>query len=112
MDIPPVNRVNANVVAPTTVPTSTDPMLDREAVAAVQYVNRPELMTERELQYRHDPKTDRIVLQIKDRVSGEVIDQIPPEAMLRLLNEIQELLKAKEPSADASSPDHGVPPAA
>ena len=59
--------------------------MDREIVAAVRSANKSELLgQDRELTYRREPKTGRMVIQIVERSTGDVVDQIPPEVLLEL----------------------------
>jgi len=96
MDIGSLNRLNAVPVA-TAAPTTDDPAMEREVVMAVQHLNKSDLMAnERELQYRRDPKTGHVVVQIRDRSTGEVVDQIPAETIVRLMHDLQQQLAAKE----------------
>jgi uncharacterized FlaG/YvyC family protein len=46
--------------------------------------------------YRRDSKTGKLVIQILERQTGDVVDQIPPESVLRLVAELQAELKTKD----------------
>ncbi|MGC9949768.1 MAG: flagellar protein FlaG [Bryobacteraceae bacterium] len=97
MEIGPASRVDMS--APVTSQTSSQDWLpnDRQAIAAVQWLNQAEwLGQDRELTYKHDPKTGKLVIQIRDRDTGDVVDQIPPESVLRLVTELQAELQAKD----------------
>ena len=97
MEIGPANRVDMS--APVTSQTTSQDWLpnDRQAIAAVQWLNQAEwLGQDRELTYKHDPKTGKLVIQIRERDTGVVVDQIPPESVLRLVTELQAELKAKD----------------
>ena len=55
-------------------------------VAAVRALNRSELLgSDRELQFARDSQTQKMVIQIVDSQSGDVLDQIPSEDVLRML---------------------------
>jgi len=97
MNVGPVSRVD--VSAPVTPTTTQDWMLnDRQVVAAVQWLNEAEwLAQDRQLVYHRDQKTGRWVIQIRERQTGDVVDQIPPEAVLSLVNELQAELKTSSP---------------
>ena len=89
MGIGPIHAVN--MTAPANA-TATDSKLvpDSQVVSAVQELNQSELMGEdRELAYRRDPKTGQFVVQILKRETGDVVDQIPPEVLLRLQQELR-----------------------
>lgn len=96
MEIGPINRVLSAPVVST--PASTDdPAAERQVVMAVQGLNKSEMMgTARELAYRRDPKSQRIIVQIVDKASGEVVDQIPPESVVRMMEELKRQLAPKE----------------
>ena len=55
-------------------------------VAAVRALNKSELLgSDRELQFSRDRQTQKMVVRIVDSRSGDVLDQIPPEQVLRLM---------------------------
>ena len=55
-------------------------------VAAVRALNKSELLgSDRELQFTRDSQTQKMVIQIVDSQSGDVLDQIPPEQVLRIM---------------------------
>lgn len=97
MEIGPANRVDMSAPV-TSQATSQDWLLnDRQAVAAVHWLNQAEwLGQERELTYKRDPKTGKMVIQILERQTGDVVDQIPPESILRLVSELQSELEKKD----------------
>jgi uncharacterized FlaG/YvyC family protein len=85
--------------APVTSQTVSQDWLvnDRQVVSAVQWLNKTEwLGQDRELTYTRDTKTGKLVIQILERQTGEVVDQIPPESVLRLVSDLQAELKAKD----------------
>jgi uncharacterized FlaG/YvyC family protein len=43
------------------------------------------LGSDRELQFTRDSQTQKMVIQIVDRQSGDVLDQIPPEQILLMM---------------------------
>ncbi|MDI3516314.1 MAG: flagellar protein FlaG [Thermotogota bacterium] len=45
-----------------------------------------------EAEFSVDKEIDRIVVKIKDRESGEIIRQIPPEVALKIARSIKELI--------------------
>jgi len=99
MGVGPLSRVNTSLPVATTAPATDDPAMERQVVMAVQRLNKSELMASgRELQYRRDAKTGHVMVQIRDRASGEVVDQIPPETVLTLLHDIEQQLTAKDES--------------
>jgi uncharacterized FlaG/YvyC family protein len=55
-------------------------------VTAVRAMNKSELLgSDRELQFTRDSQTQKMVIQIVDRQSGDVLDQIPPEQILLMM---------------------------
>jgi uncharacterized FlaG/YvyC family protein len=55
-------------------------------VAAVRALNKSELQgSGREMQFTRDSQTQKMVIQIVDSQTGEVLDQIPPEQVLRIM---------------------------
>ena len=55
-------------------------------VAAVRALNKSELLgSDRELQFARDSQTQKMVIQIVDSQSGDVLDQIPREQVLRIM---------------------------
>jgi len=90
MEIPPVNAGGA--VAPVINPSQSaeNDVPLRQVIAAVHEVNKADLMGEgRQLTFTRDPETRRRVIQIVDQNTGEVLDQIPPEAVLRLAEQLK-----------------------
>jgi uncharacterized FlaG/YvyC family protein len=91
MDIAPLNCVN--LAAPlNSVPASReDPAVTRQIITAVRALNEAELMgPNRQLTYTRDTKTQQPVIQVIERTSGDVVDQLPPEAILRLRQQLEE----------------------
>ena len=59
---------------------------NQAVVAAVRALNRSELLgSDRELQFTRDSQTQKMVIQIVDSASGDVVDQIPPEQVMRIM---------------------------
>jgi uncharacterized FlaG/YvyC family protein len=55
-------------------------------VAAVRALNKSELLgSDRQLQFTRDSQTQKMVIQIVDSRSGDVLDQIPPEQTLLIM---------------------------
>ena len=55
-------------------------------VAAVRALNKSELLGDgRQLQFTRDSQTRKMVIQIVDSTSGDVLQQIPPEKVLRMM---------------------------
>lgn len=89
MEIGPLNRFNWNAPANSQSP-SDDFTRMREIVTAVKGLNRSEFLgQDRELVFGRDPDSQRPVIRIVERETGVVIDQIPPEVVLRLAAELE-----------------------
>jgi uncharacterized FlaG/YvyC family protein len=82
-----IQRIAPITIDPVRPSGSTENM--RTVVAAVQALNKTEMLgTDRELQFARDEVTKRPVIRILSRSTGEVIDQIPSEQVLRMLADI------------------------
>jgi uncharacterized FlaG/YvyC family protein len=69
-------------------------------ISAVHAANQSELFGEnRELSFQNDAKTHTPVVRIKDRNTGEVLQQIPPEHLLEMLAELQTQERTKATTA-------------
>ena len=66
----------------------------RKVAAAVHKLNEVDYSgPSRELTIRLDPKTQRPTVRIVDKKTGEVVQQIPPEYVLRMAEEARQRLK-------------------
>jgi len=87
MDVASINRVAQ-------APNATAPAIpveqvaeNRQVIQAVKALNRAEMFGgDNELTFSRDRETKRMVVQLVDRKTDEVISQIPPEYVLRLAN--------------------------
>lgn len=60
--------------------------LTRAAVAAVRALNKTEMFgDDRQLLFARDSETRKPVIRIVSRKTGEVLDQLPPEHVLRIM---------------------------
>jgi len=90
MDIHPISPAGANTMASAATPAADAQAPVRQVIAAVHQVNKAELMGQgRQLAFSRDPETRQPIIQIVDQDSGEVIDQIPPETVLQLAEQIK-----------------------
>ena len=81
MDVSPINSVKAAGGAATGVD-----VLQR-AVTAVRGLNNLGL-SDREFAVTRDPQTHRFVVVVLDRGTGAVLDQFPPEEVLKMLSQL------------------------
>jgi flagellar protein FlaG len=78
--------IAANQAAQTTVPKP--PNQDQKALLqAVKTVNASEMLGENELTFRIDKKAGIAVVRIVNRETGELVQQIPNEQVLRMAEE-------------------------
>jgi uncharacterized FlaG/YvyC family protein len=65
--------------------------LMRQLVAAIRRLNRPELLEQgREFKLRRRAAGRRPVVDVVDPETGEVLDELPPEEVLRMMAELEE----------------------
>jgi len=58
-------------------------------VTAVRALNKSELFgNDRELQFTRDTSTRTVVIQVVNRATGDVIEQIPPEQILQMMADL------------------------
>ena len=89
MGIGPLNRVSVSApVAAAAAQESLGPM--RELVIAIRTLNRPEFL-ERGLEWRlrRGAPGRRTLVDLVDRGTGEIFDQLPPEQVLRMAAELE-----------------------
>ena len=87
--IQPIDRTDVTVQVQTLTPDQAAER--REVVKAVKAVNQAELYgSGRELTYSIDRDTKRLVTKLVNKDTGEVVDQIPAEYLLRLAEEIKQ----------------------
>ena len=68
-----------------------DEAVPKTMITAVQAANRAELFGhDRELSFGRDDRSRRLLIQIKDRETGEVVRQIPPKELLDMLRDLPE----------------------
>ena len=90
MEITAVDR-SAQPTAVSAAPVSVDRAAEnREVVRAVKALNGTEMFGEdNQLTFRRDPETKRMVIQVVNRKTEEVVSQIPAEYILRLARELK-----------------------
>jgi len=88
MDINPLARIGP-VLPMDMKPELQQDAVTRQLVSAVQALNKSELFArDRELQFTRDRDTHRVIIKIRNPETGETIDQIPPETVLRMLADL------------------------
>jgi uncharacterized FlaG/YvyC family protein len=74
-----------------------------QIVTAIQTLNNSEFLgQDREMIYRRDRTTGQPVIQIVNRTSRDVIDQIPAEVLLKLQAEFEQEMRSKTPDPSDS----------
>jgi uncharacterized FlaG/YvyC family protein len=97
MEIGLNNRVTLTPTASVPAASLEDPTKVRQIVTAIRELNKSEMLGQnRSLGFIRNPDSQRPVIQIMNRETGEVIDQIPSEAVLQMAAELDQLAKAKE----------------
>ena len=94
MQIDPLHWLNAITgVEPV---RNEDPAVTRQLATAVRALNQSELYgQDRQLQFARDPTTKMMIIRVVQPNTGEVIEQIPAEAVLRAFESLDQL-QAKE----------------
>ena len=87
MEIGPLNRVSMS--APVVADAGQEGLgLMRQLIVAIRELNRSELPEQRrELKLRRLAEGRRMVVDVVDRETGEVLDELPPEEVLRMMAE-------------------------
>jgi hypothetical protein len=89
MEIGPLHRVSAS--APLAADAAQESLdLMRELVIAVRTLNRPEFLERgREWKLRRRVAGRRPMVDVVDRETGEIFDELPPEQVLRMAAELE-----------------------
>jgi uncharacterized FlaG/YvyC family protein len=91
MDVSPINSVATAAGASSA--SSTDVL--QRAVTAVRGLNNLGL-SDREFAVTRDPQTHRFVVVVLDRGTGAVLDQFPPEDVLKMLSNLSSQKKNQQ----------------
>jgi uncharacterized FlaG/YvyC family protein len=68
----------------------------RELVAAIRTLNRPEFLERgREWKLRRRAAGKRPFVDLVDRETGEILDELPPEQVLRMMAALEEKPEAE-----------------
>ena len=90
MDISAVNRGIPVLASPTSVaPVDNSASTNRDVVQAVKALNGAEMFGENELTFQKDPHTHRMVIKIVNKKTQELVQQIPPEYVLELAQDLK-----------------------
>ena len=96
MEIGPVNSLKpAPPIDPIQAASQQPPALLKEVATAVRALNQSGLYgQDTELQFARDPGTKAMIIKVVQQQTGEVIEQIPPEEVLRAAAALRQLQKA------------------
>jgi uncharacterized FlaG/YvyC family protein len=89
MDITDVSR-SVPVAASPSVITPVGTTSNRDVVQAVKALNETDMFGENELTFQKDPQTHRMVIKIINRNTQEVVEQIPPEYVVALAEDLKQ----------------------
>ena len=82
MEISGINRVLPAALDVNTIPVLTA-TANREVIQAVKAVNQSDLLGQQnQLTFQQDPRTQRVVVRLVNRNTGEVVSQIPSEYVI------------------------------
>jgi len=90
MDVNAVQRSVEPLVAAAPVAPLEHSVENREIIQAVKALNATEMFgQENELVFRLDRQVHRIVVQVVNRNTQEVVSQVPPEYILRMQEDMR-----------------------
>jgi uncharacterized FlaG/YvyC family protein len=87
MDIPPISRTDPSGPVGANKTDSGQSGNLRNAFAAVRKLNNLDI-ADREFSVVRDPASHRFVVVVLDRSTGTVLDQFPPEDILKMLTQL------------------------
>jgi uncharacterized FlaG/YvyC family protein len=88
MDVPPIGATQANTSAASGQLDSAQSDNLHNAFTAARKLNSLNI-TGREYAVIRDPASKRFVLVVRDRETGTVLDQFPPEDILKMLTQLE-----------------------
>lgn len=90
MELTAINRLTQPLAASAPVAPVELPAEHREIIQAVRALNSAEMFGQQnELMFHMDRQAHRVVLQVVNRETKEVVTQVPPEYVLRLAEDLQ-----------------------
>jgi flagellar protein FlaG len=91
MDVAALNRVAQAPQAAVPAIPADQAAQNRQVVQAVKALNGTEMFgRDNELMFAPDRQTQRMVVRVVNRKTGEVVSQIPPEYVLRLAEDARQ----------------------
>ena len=90
MDVSTINRMVQPLAGAAPVAPVEQPAEQREVIQAVKALNAAEMFGQQnELLFHMDRQARRMVLQVVNRQTQEVVTQVPPEYVLRLAEDLR-----------------------
>jgi flagellar protein FlaG len=90
MEISALSRSLPAAAAPAESIPTDNATENREVVRAVKALNSAEMFgDENQLRFQRDAETQRMIVRIVNRRTGEVVSQIPAEYVLRLAEDLK-----------------------
>ena len=90
MDVSAINRVVQPLAATVPVAPVEQPLEHREIIQAVKALNAAEMFGQQnELLFHLDRQARRMVIQVVNRQTQEVVTQVPPEYVLRMAEDLR-----------------------
>lgn len=90
-----ISSINSLMPAPPVDPTpatNQDAIAQKQVATAVRALNQSGMYgQDRELQFARDPGTKTMVIKVVKQGTGEVVEQIPPEEVLRAAAALKQL---------------------
>ena len=94
-----IGSINSLMPAPPVDPTpatNQDVIAQKQVATAVRALNQSGMYgQDRELQFARDPGTKTMVIKVVKQQTGEVVEQIPPEEVLRAAAALKQLGNSK-----------------
>lgn len=93
MDISALNRSVDGAPTPVAPMPPDHAAQNREVVQAVKALNGTEMLgQDNQLRFQRDTQTNRMVVQVFNSKTGEVLSQVPAEYVLRLAEDVKATL--------------------
>jgi flagellar protein FlaG len=89
---PPPEAGKPQAALPEQAPPSREPTREK-LDAAVDSANSAPTMAAHNLKFRVDQQTERVVIKVVDKATGETVREIPPEEMLAIAESIEQYQK-------------------
>jgi uncharacterized FlaG/YvyC family protein len=89
MDVTAINRNLEPLVAAAAVAPVEQPVETRDIVQAVKALNATEMFGDNELVFQMDRQARRMVIQVINSKTKEVLTQVPPAYVLRLSEDLK-----------------------